>query len=384
MSSKITNFKDLQVEFPNRYEKTENGIKTDVLLDFKPGDVFQEGTFESAEVFNNINKNGVYQVTGNLKVENSVEIFDIFIDGIDEFQFETLQVIFNSNLTNNKKNPVFRLNNVSYLSKLEANEIEVQQRYLMTLDKINNVAFVASRASNKLDKGGYTGTAKDLENLANSGIIPRNRITGDINSYLDRGIYMLAIEGTLPNTPDYPKGAYGYGSILNVKRGGTNERNDFIMQLYKPHSKYLNNRTQTRIRTWHNNTWDNWEIIPSYIYNEVMTIQGQILATDNITAYSDIKLKDNLEVISNPLEKISKISGYTYTRNDIEDKEKRHTGVIAQEVLEVLPEVIEKHTDDKGEETLSVAYGNMVGLLIEAIKEQQKQIDELKAKIGGV
>ena len=75
---------------------------------------------------------------------------------------------------------------------------------------------------------------------------------------------------------------------------------------------------------------------------------------------------------------MSAIRGVTYNRNDIEDAP-RHSGVIAQEVEKVLPEVVQ--TDEDGIKT--VAYGNMVGLLIEAIKEQQAQIDELKAKLEG-
>jgi len=59
---------------------------------------------------------------------------------------------------------------------------------------------------------------------------------------------------------------------------------------------------------------------------------------------------------------------------------KRGIGVIAQEVREVLPEVVVEGTDE--DKTLSVAYGNMSGVLIEAIKELTKQIDELKAEIN--
>ena len=64
--------------------------------------------------------------------------------------------------------------------------------------------------------------------------------------------------------------------------------------------------------------------------------------------------------------------GVTYNRIDLDGK--RQAGVIAQDVEKVLPEVV--HTDENG--IKSVAYGNMIGLLIEAIKEQQRQIDELK------
>lgn len=105
---------------------------------------------------------------------------------------------------------------------------------------------------------------------------------------------------------------------------------------------------------------------------------GNFTAPGNVTAYSDQRLKDNLSVISDPIGKIKQIRGLTYTRKDLRDGDKLHTGVIAQEVEKVLPEVIE--TDKDGYKT--VAYGNMVGLLIEAIKDQQKQIDELKKKLG--
>ena len=105
---------------------------------------------------------------------------------------------------------------------------------------------------------------------------------------------------------------------------------------------------------------------------------GSFTASGNVTAYSDKTLKDNIVTIENPIDKINAIRGVTYDRNDIENNP-RQTGVIAQEVELVLPEVVS--TNDEG--LKSVAYGNMVGLLIEAIKDQQKQIDELKAKIEG-
>ena len=104
-------------------------------------------------------------------------------------------------------------------------------------------------------------------------------------------------------------------------------------------------------------------------------VSDDILASGNVSAYSDITLKENITNIDNALEKVNAIRGVTYDRTDQDNT--RHAGVIAQEVEEVLPEVV--HTDDEG--IKSVAYGNMVGLLIEAIKEQQTQINELKAQI---
>jgi hypothetical protein len=103
---------------------------------------------------------------------------------------------------------------------------------------------------------------------------------------------------------------------------------------------------------------------------------GSITATGDINTTSDARVKDNIEIIENAVDKVKQIRGVTFNRTDKEDAEKRYAGVIAQEVQKVLPEVI-----GGDEDNLTVAYGNMIGLLIEAIKEQQKQIEELKGMI---
>ena len=112
-------------------------------------------------------------------------------------------------------------------------------------------------------------------------------------------------------------------------------------------------------------------------------VDGSILAGGDITAFSDARSKDNIEVITNAIDKVKAIRGVTYTKIDSEGDARniRHAGVLAQEVLEVLPEVV--HTDHNTG-MYSVAYGNMAGLLIEAIKEQQTQIEELKSIINGL
>ena len=100
---------------------------------------------------------------------------------------------------------------------------------------------------------------------------------------------------------------------------------------------------------------------------------GSFTATGDITAYSDDSLKTNVQVIDGALGKVEAIRGVTFER--IEDGSVS-TGVIAQELKEVLPEAV--HTDAEG--VHSVAYGNITGLLIEAVKELSAQVEELKAK----
>ena len=92
------------------------------------------------------------------------------------------------------------------------------------------------------------------------------------------------------------------------------------------------------------------------------TVQGA-----EVTATSDERLKSDIKTIDNALDKVMNMRGVSYIK-----QAEKGVGVIAQEIEKVLPEVV---TDG---EYKSVAYGNIVGVLIEAIKEQQKQIDELK------
>ena len=106
----------------------------------------------------------------------------------------------------------------------------------------------------------------------------------------------------------------------------------------------------------------------------------QVYSASNITAYSDIRVKTDIVHIPDSLSKVCRLNGYTFTRTDDKHKGLKQTGVIAQEVQKELPEAV---VTDPENGHLSVAYGNMVGLLIEAIKEQQTQIDELKALVGG-
>lgn len=98
---------------------------------------------------------------------------------------------------------------------------------------------------------------------------------------------------------------------------------------------------------------------------------GDFTAVGNVTANSDARLKTNIQTIEDPLSLINELRGVRYVKDG-----NLNIGVIAQEVQQVLPEVV--HEDENG--MLSVAYGNIVGLLIEAIKELKREIDELKGK----
>jgi hypothetical protein len=116
-----------------------------------------------------------------------------------------------------------------------------------------------------------------------------------------------------------------------------------------------------------------------------LTINGTITATGDITAFftSDIRHKNNVQLIDNALDKVNALNGVTWEWNDDVDevtKQTPKTGLIAQDVLDVLPEVVK--TRENG--FLALDYSKMIGLLVEAIKEQDIVIQKLKSDMVGL
>lgn len=117
-----------------------------------------------------------------------------------------------------------------------------------------------------------------------------------------------------------------------------------------------------------------------------LDMSGNLTMAGDVTAYSDARVKENVETIKNALNKVLALRGVSYNRTDSDDK-KTKIGVIAQETLQVVPEVVNQDNDGM----YNVSYGNMGGLFIEAFKEQQKKIEaqdkiieELKTMINDI
>ena len=104
-----------------------------------------------------------------------------------------------------------------------------------------------------------------------------------------------------------------------------------------------------------------------------MSEAGAATFNDNITAYSDERLKDNIVTIENGLDKVEQLRGVTYTRD-----ERENIGVIAQEVEKILPEIVLTANDEMG--TKSVDYSRLTAVLIEAVKDLSARVKELEDK----
>lgn len=123
---------------------------------------------------------------------------------------------------------------------------------------------------------------------------------------------------------------------------------------------------------------------------------GEIRATNEITAYySDRRLKENVKVIDNAVDKVLSLNGITYTPNEVAesfgyDRTVKLVGLFADEVEAVLPEATrpapfdqdENGNSKSGENYKTIQYEKLVPLLIEAIKEQQQQIAQLSETIN--
>jgi hypothetical protein len=112
-------------------------------------------------------------------------------------------------------------------------------------------------------------------------------------------------------------------------------------------------------------------------------IAGALNVGGDVVAFasSDERLKDNIELISNPIEKVQSLKGVTWDWNSNADELQQslpNVGVIAQDVEKVLPQLV----TDRDNGFKGVDYAKLTGLLIEAVKDQQKQIDELKSKLS--
>ena len=179
-----------------------------------------------------------------------------------------------------------------------------------------------------------------------------------------------------------PMGTYDSYKTQQIWSMGTSYRSNAsgtdFGSLYGAAYKHTNNTTGGTMAGGHQMVWCQNGTGTAAIGSDVWT-------SGNVTAYSDIRVKANLEVIPDALAKVRRLHGYTFDRTDTAVNElgesivpRRQTGVVAQEVLQVLPEAV----TGTYETHYSVAYGNMIGLLIQAIKEQDIKVAELESRLA--
>ena len=184
--------------------------------------------------------------------------------------------------------------------------------------------------------------------------------SGDVQIAEDEHIYFGNQNSNTNGYASVRYGSYGGGPrifSIGLQDGSSNDVNSMIINL-DGKSMYINNGLDSKL--------------------SINGTSGSLVTEGDITAFgsvSDRNRKENIIKIDNALDKVSQISGYTF--NYIGD-DTPMTGVIAQELEEVLPEVVYETESPDGTQSKAVRHGNIVGLLIESIKELKAEIDELK------
>lgn len=109
-----------------------------------------------------------------------------------------------------------------------------------------------------------------------------------------------------------------------------------------------------------------------------LDVKGDIRATGNIITQSDARYKTQIQDVTDSINKIMKLRGVRYNKTN---SNRSHYGVVAQEVEDVLPEIVHTHKSDAYDDEKSVDYMSLIPVLIQAIKEQQQQIESLQQRI---
>ena len=265
--------------------------------------------------------------------------------------------------------------------------------------------FTYNPSTNTLSAGTFNGSGASLTNIPNSATTATNANTANTivarnaSGNFSAGTITATLEGTADNADNVHVDTSGSNTNFSVvlsDGAGTTERmridsgNNFT---YNPSTNELNvpgkvdcpefegtADVANQIAASETNSAGTQYLLftsSSGTGNKTVRIDTGLTYnadTNVLIVGSDERWKDNIQTIDNPLEKVQQLRGVTY---EWKDSGERTYGLIAQEVEKVLPELV--NTDEDGYK--GVGYQNMVSILIEAVKEQQTQIDALKAKV---
>ncbi len=194
-----------------------------------------------------------------------------------------------------------------------------------------------------------------------------------------RAFGTISVQGVQANFGLSNSTGYGDIGIATVAQDFSTSAisGDIIMRVMKTTGRLLfqNSSNAAAICVNSNNNVGIGTDTPNNAYK--LHVAGKLFASDDIIAFSDKRLKYNLNIINDALPKLHRLTGYTFDTNT---SGKTRTGLLAQEVLDVLPEAVYKNDDGY----YSLAYGNMAGLFVEAIKELDSKYSDKIAKLEAV
>ena len=344
--SGIDNILNKNISFSNSSLNNINTINCDLINN--------NNIYSSSNITSNIQVINSQIINSNLTVLNNINVSSniIISNGI----------ILNSNiiLNNNNANIQIKTNistSIPYLSLDNSTN-----KYDIRINSNNNFQILLN-TTNSIIENNYINNSVSL--YGSSFNIFKNPTNNSVKIYAGRSIgigtnsidswYNYISTGTQNGNDNNNSLFYIYGNLyVNNPIDGNP-----MIHSYLNTNKYL----KIGIGTANNDTSDNKLMIVDMDtnFNSNITVNNNIYLKGTILSPSDSNIKTDINIISSPLEKINKINGYTYKRTDTGIYE---TGLIAQEVLNILPEVVKFNNN-----IYNISYGNMCGLLVEAIKE---------------
>lgn len=356
-SSNIDNFLTKNISFNNCILNNVNTLNCDLINN--------NIIYSSSNVSSNIQVLNSQIINSNLTVLNNTNVSGII-------NIANNSIILNSNiiLNNNNANIQIKTNNSTSIPYL--NLQNNLNNYNIRINNNNNFQILLNNTNSIIENNYLNNSISFIGSSFN--------IFRDINSNVK--IFAGRSRNINGNTVD---NWYNYISDINNNTASSDKSLFYIygnLYLNDPingnamiHSYFNNYNIKIGIGTVNNDIGlSNLMIVNMDTnFNSNITVNNNIYLKGTILSPSDINIKTDINIISSPLEKINKINGYTYKRKDTGNYE---TGLIAQEVLKILPEVIKYNND-----IYNISYGNMCGLLVEAIKELNKKIEKLESKL---
>jgi hypothetical protein len=297
----------------------------------------------SAHFASNLITDGGFTIGGNLTVNGSI----------------------NGTLSTSSSNQP----NISQLSNVNINYLTINNAILST-----NIDGYSSYVTSNTQVNITT-----MPNITSMSTASSNLTIGKstTNTYITGPLYTQVYTPSQPYINNMNTVTISTLTATNIITGSVSGSAATVTQATQPNITTLPNLTSIGSNVSTTNVAGSLTTTGTAIFSSNVSVRGILYTYGNVASLSDSNIKTNIVPISEPLEKVSRLTGYTYDRTDQVDS-RRECGLLAQDVQKVLPELVRMSEDN----LLTISYGNMAGLFVEALKLLQTQVRDLQAEVA--
>lgn len=296
-----------------------------------------------------IHVDGEFDLIGEIHLSN----FIIKSEDITDYQIDDDEMLALS----------FRDNNVTYQRFVDSN-IVLGDNGFVTMSSLNNRISIGvpnemidNRFNTEIEIDGWYKNHEKIMKMYDSVYMDFHTLTNNSEIDVYNSNTVLTVFGSSRFADK------NNATLMEIREYSTNDNDKYTLNLF--------GNLKCSRRLFYDNTGLNTDEnrIALDVSGDVI-VDGKVEATQGVASVSDRRLKTDLTLITESLDKVKQLSGYTFDRNDINI---RDTGLIAQDVQKILPEAVHENNDGY----LSISYGKLAGLLVESIKELDKKMNSL-------